>query len=149
MKLTFPEQFDFVSQEFEKSGIWEPKTTEYVEKHLKEGQTFIDVGANVGYYSILASKLGAKVLAFEPSLNNRTLLEKNIKDNECDVQVFSQALSNVNGSAILYTDTTPGQYSLVGSGKGEKVDCIKYDDLKLPIGDFYKIDAEVAEKNVL
>src|ERR1035437_7999530 len=142
--LEFPEQFDFVKEEFLKSGVWEARTTEYVEKNLKTGQTFVDVGANVGYYSILASELGAKVLAFEPSANNRKFLEKN-----CDVQVFSQALSNENGSAILYTDTTPGQYSLMGSGKGEKVDCIKYDDLKLPIGDFYKIDAEVAEKNVL
>src|ERR1035437_8563101 len=149
MKLTFPEQFDFVSQEFEKSGIWEPKTTEYVEKHLKEGQTFVDVGANVGYYSVLAAKLGAKVLAFEPSLNNRTLLEKNIKDNDCDVQVFSQALSNENGSAILYTDTTPGQYSLMGKGKGEAVEKVRFDDLNLGIPDMIKIDTEGNERNVL
>lgn len=147
--IEFNEEFDFVKEEFLKSGVWEPKTTEYIEKHLKEGQTFVDIGANVGYYSILTSKLGAKVLAFEPSLNNRKILEKNIKDNNCDVQVFSQALSNENGSAILYTDTTPGQYSLVGSGKGEQVEKIKYDDLNLPIPDFIKIDAEGAEKQVL
>jgi FkbM family methyltransferase len=147
--LGFPEQFDFVAQEFNKSGTWEPKTTEYVNKNLKAGQTFLDVGANVGYYSILASKLGAKVLAFEPSLNNRTLLEKNIKDNDCEVQVFSQALSNKNGSAILYTDTTPGQYSLMGSGKGEKVETIKWDNLNLPVPDFIKIDTEGNERYVL
>jgi FkbM family methyltransferase len=129
MKLTFGKQFDWVQQEFEKSGVWEPRTTKYVETHLKAGQTFVDVGANVGYYSILASKLGAKVLAFEPSKDNRELLEHNIKDNDCDVQVFSQALSNENGSAILYTDTTPGQYSLTGKGKGEAVETIRFDDL--------------------
>lgn len=112
--IEFGEQFDWVKEEYNKSGTWEPKTTQYVEEHLKEGQTFLDVGANVGYYSILASSLGAKVIAFEPSVNNRTLLEKNTKD--CDIQIFSQALSNQNGSAILYTDTTPGQYSIFGSG---------------------------------
>jgi FkbM family methyltransferase len=149
MKLTFGENFDWIKEEFLKSDVWEPKTTEYIEKHLKTGQTFVDIGANVGYFSILASKLGAKVLAFEPSLNNRTLLEKNIKDNNCDVQVFSQALSNENGSAILYTDTTPGQYSLMGSGKGEAVDVVTYDSLNLPIPDFIKIDTEGNERKVL
>ena len=149
IKLKFSQKFDWVQQEFEKSGVWEPKTTEYVKTHLKAGQTFVDVGANVGYYSILASKLGAKVLAFEPSKENRELLEQNIKENECDVQVFSQALSNENGSAILYTDSTPGQYSLTGKGNGEAVKTIRYDDLNLPIADFYKLDVEGNERKVL
>ena len=86
MKLSFGKTFDWVQQEYEKSGVWEPRTTEYVKEHLKAGQTFVDVGAQVGYYSILASKLGAKVLAFEPSKDNREVLEQNIKDNNCDVQ---------------------------------------------------------------
>jgi tRNA/tmRNA/rRNA uracil-C5-methylase (TrmA/RlmC/RlmD family) len=114
VKLAFGEKFDFIKQEFKKSGTWEPKTTDYIKKHLKKGQTFVDVGANVGYYSILASELGAKVIAFEPSKDNRELLEQNIKDNNCEVQVYSQALSNVSGNAILYTNTTPGQCSLIG-----------------------------------
>lgn len=145
--IEFGEQFDWVKEEYNKSGIWEPKTTKYVEEHLKEGQTFLDVGANVGYYSILASQLGAKVLAFEPSVNNRTLLEKNTKD--CNIQIFSQALSNQNGSAILYTDTTPWQYSIFGSGNGEKVDTVRFDDLHLSVPDFIKLDCEWAERNVL
>ena len=149
MKLTFGNKFDFVKEEFEKSGTWEPRTTEYIKKHLKKGQTFVDIGANVGYFSILASKLGAKVISFEPSKDNRELLNKNIKDNKCKVQVFSQALSNVSGSAILYTDTTPGQYSLIGKGNGEKVEVVRYDDLNLPIADFIKIDTEGNERNVL
>ena len=37
-------------------GIWEPNLTYYVLDHLQEGDVFIDVGANVGYYSILAGK---------------------------------------------------------------------------------------------
>src|ERR1035437_4688058 len=148
--IEFSEAFDFVKEEFNKSGVWEPKTTEYIETHLKEGQTFVDIGANVGYFSILASKLGAKVLAFEPSENNRNFLRLNIENNIAfDIEVFSQALSNENGSAILYTDTTPGQYSLYGSGKGEAVEKVIYDSLDLPIADFYKIDCEGGEKNAL
>jgi len=149
MKLSFSNKFDFVKEEFEKSGVWEPKTTKYVEEHLKEGQTFVDVGANVGYYTILAAKLGAKVIAFEPSVNNRELLNKNIKNNNCKVKVFSQALSNTSGNTILYTNTTPGQYSLMGSGNGEKVEMVTYDSLHLPVPDMIKLDVEGSERSVL
>lgn len=149
MKLNFSKCFDFVKESFEKEGIWEPRTTEYIKNHLKEGQTFVDVGANVGYYSILASQLGAKVIAFEPSKENRELLEKNIKDNNCDVEIHGEALSNVSGDAILYTDTTPGQYSLMGTGNGEKVSTVTYDSLNLSVPDFIKIDTEGSERSVL
>lgn len=133
MKLTFPEQFDWIKEEFNRTGLWEPKTTKYIEDHLKKGQTFVDIGANVGYYSIIAAKLGAKVLAFEPSSNNRKFLEKNIKDNKCDVKVFSQALSNENGSAMLNTDTTPGQYSIIGNSKVEQVELLAVENPKVSI----------------
>lgn len=149
MKLQFPNTFDFVKQEFEKSGVWEVKTTEYIKSHLEKGQTFVDIGANVGYFSILASELGAKVISFEPSKSNRELLEQNAKDNNCDIRVFSQALSNTSGDAILYTNTTPGQYSLYGKGNGEKVEVVTYDSLNLPIADYYKIDVEGNERKVL
>jgi FkbM family methyltransferase len=149
MILKFSDKFDYVHEEFRKTGIWEPRTTEYIETHLKKGQTFVDVGANVGYFSILASELGAKVIAFEPSRENRELLEQNIKDNNCDVKVYSQALSDKTESGFLYTNKTPGQCSLIGSGDGEKVECTRFDDLKLPVPDMIKIDTEGSERQVL
>lgn len=153
-KLTFPEKFDFVHEEYDKSGVWEPRTTEYIKEHLKKGMTFVDVGAQVGYYSILASKLGAKVIAFEPSSSNRDALEKNIKDNECDIQVFGLALSDENKSGLLHTDTTPGQYSLISNDHSgydhcERVDIVKYDGLDISAPDFIKIDCEGSERQVL
>jgi FkbM family methyltransferase len=147
MKLQFSKKFDYVQQEFEKSGVWEPRTTNYIKKHLIKGHTFVDVGANVGYFSVLASELGAKVLAFEPSKENRELLEQNTKD--LGVKIYSQALSDKTEEGFLYTNKTPGQCSLIGSGDGEKVETVRYDDLKLPIPDFIKIDVEGAEKSVL
>lgn len=149
MKLNFSDKFDFVQEEFSKSGVWETKTTDYLKSHIKKGQTFVDIGANVGYFSVLAGECGAKVIAFEPSKGNRELLEQNAKDNDCEVQIFSEALSNTFGDAILYTNTTPGQYSLIGKGSGEKVKVVTYDSLNLPIADYYKIDVEGAERNVL
>lgn len=51
-------------------GVWEPHMTRWLQRRLKPGDVFVDVGANIGYYSILASRLvGArgKVVAIEAS----------------------------------------------------------------------------------
>src|SRR5580692_4386710 len=52
-------------------GTFEPAETSLVKKHLQPGMTFVDVGANVGYYTALAARLvagnGGRVIAFEPS----------------------------------------------------------------------------------
>src|SRR5687767_4014640 len=40
-----------------RDGLWEPAETALIRSQLKPGDTFIDVGANFGYYTVLASKL--------------------------------------------------------------------------------------------
>jgi len=47
-------------------GVYEPEDTSIVCKYLTPGMTFVDAGANVGYYSALALSYGARVIAFEP-----------------------------------------------------------------------------------
>jgi FkbM family methyltransferase len=52
------------------TGIFEPAETRFVKSFLKPGMTFVDVGANVGYYTWLAASLvreSGRVLAFEPA----------------------------------------------------------------------------------
>jgi FkbM family methyltransferase len=66
------------------SGDWEPWVTNVMGKTLLkyEGCTFIDVGANVGWYTLLACKLGAShVFAFEPNPRMCELLRKTIAVN--------------------------------------------------------------------
>jgi FkbM family methyltransferase len=51
-------------------GIWEPDLTGWISRQLRGGDTFVDVGANVGYYALLASRLvgeTGRVVAIEPS----------------------------------------------------------------------------------
>lgn len=48
---------------------------------LREGDLFVDIGANIGSYSILAAAAGAKVLAFEPIPKTFEALQKNIRFN--------------------------------------------------------------------
>jgi FkbM family methyltransferase len=48
---------DFIQQRLYLFGIWEPNLTHWITNRLKSGDTFIDVGANIGYYTLLASRL--------------------------------------------------------------------------------------------
>ncbi|KFI22373.1 FkbM family methyltransferase [Nitrosococcus oceani] len=77
-------------------GVWEPAITEYVRKNLRQGDIFIDVGANVGYFTTLASKLvgkGGHVFAIEASPTIFQKLQKNIAFNNKfkNVQAFNVA----------------------------------------------------------
>lgn len=153
MKLKFPNEFDYVAQDFNKLGYWEKHTTDYIKKNLKKGQTFLDIGAQVGYFSILASELGAKVIAFEPSTPNRELLLENIKTNKCKVEVIDKALSNENGKVKLFTGKTSGEHSLKENYHNalgfEEVETVKFDNLNLGVPDWIKIDIEGGERQAL
>jgi FkbM family methyltransferase len=60
-------------------GEWEPEETELFKRLLKPGDVFVDVGANIGYYTLLAVRLGAsQVYAFEPQAATYELLSKNV-----------------------------------------------------------------------
>jgi len=150
MKLHFSEQFDFVKKEFEETGLWEPRTTQYIKDHLKPGQTFLDIGANIGYLSILASELGAKVIAFEPSTSNVSLLKENLKENRATVKVIQKALSSEAGKMILHNGNTPGEHSLENNYHnaegGEEVEVVIFDSLGIEVPDMIKIDIEGHER---
>jgi FkbM family methyltransferase len=116
---------------------------------LKKGQTFYDVGAQVGYFSKLASDLGAKVIAFEPCKNNGVYLQENCPD----INIIDVALSDFNGQTRLFTGKTPGENSLLenyhnGCGS-ELVMANRFDDLLLDIPDMIKMDIEGGERKAL
>jgi FkbM family methyltransferase len=105
MRVSMP---DFISETIYLTGKWEPIITHYVEEVLKEGDIFIDVGANIGYYSLLASKfVGTKgaVIALEASPAIYDQLKDNISLNivsKSRVRTINAAASNVRGELGLY-----------------------------------------------
>lgn len=87
-------------------GVWEPEETEFIEKSLRPGMVFVDIGANIGYYSVIASSLvGRKgtVFAFEPDPKNFALLERNVAENQCqNVITVQKAVAAATRQLFLY-----------------------------------------------
>lgn len=72
------------------------------QRMLRSGDLFIDVGANVGVYSILAGELGAEVIALEPAPDTFALLVKNVRLNGYPVTVI-QAAAGANCGLARFT----------------------------------------------
>lgn len=132
-----------------------------LEKLLSPGKTFVDVGANFGIYTVVASKLvgsSGRVIAFEPAAHTCNVLRRNIALNSFkNVLTVSAAVSNKPGIGWLYYGTDPVRNSL---GKdpcceagGEEVAVVSLDNALREAGvehvDVIKIDAEGAEELVL
>jgi FkbM family methyltransferase len=63
-------------------GIWEPNLTKWIAERLGPGDTFVDVGANVGYYSLLAARVAARVVAIEAVPRTYAILKENLAANQ-------------------------------------------------------------------
>jgi FkbM family methyltransferase len=112
---------DAVGRGLYRRKIHEPSLTQFLLTRFANSgeQHFIDVGANIGYFSCLMSKLAGakgKVLAIEPEPENLKLLQENIKLNELmNVEVHPCALGASEGSAMLglYKHSNRGRHSLL------------------------------------
>lgn len=80
-------------------GFWEPDLTDFIDRRLSEGDTFIDVGANVGYYTFLASSCvgdSGRIVAIEASPEICEKLKENISKNgtSSSIRVIAKAVSD-------------------------------------------------------
>lgn len=83
-------------------GTYETEQTALVKSVLQPGWTFLDVGAGIGYYTMLAARLGCKVIAFEPTSSNRDLILKSADRNGfSNVEVLPFAVSDTAGIVDL------------------------------------------------
>ena len=116
-----------VSGELQRTGFWEPAESLALLSMARPGMTFVDAGANLGYYSaLLAHTLQAQgqVYAFEPEPRNNlvltanTLLLQQLYPQVASVAVFPLALGDRAGSARLNVfEQNSGMHSLVHGGK--------------------------------
>jgi FkbM family methyltransferase len=68
--LNNPSTDTYISGTLARGGQWEPEIVSLITKYIAPGQLFVDVGANIGYFSAVARSLGARVVSYEPVLGN-------------------------------------------------------------------------------
>jgi len=90
-------------------GVWEESSTKIFKNSINEGDIVVDVGASIGYFTLLAAKLvgnKGKVFAFEPGPENFKILKKNVEVNKYDNVILEQkSVSDINGKINLnFTD---------------------------------------------
>lgn len=115
---------------------------------LRQGSLFIDVGANVGIYTLWAAELGAEVIALEPAADTFGLLQENIALNGYQVTAVRAAAGDHCGTARFTVGLDSGN-SLAPDGP-VVTELVTVDSL---IGDRYvtgmKVDVEGFEIDVL
>lgn len=135
--------------------VWEPPETRYLHAILRPGQTFIDVGAHVGYFSVLAaSRVGptGTVIAVEPEPRNLDLLHRNLMRNGCrNAHVVPFAAHSADRMMSLALDEeNRGAHRLVPHGRAATtVRCVRLDDLLPDHVDVIKIDAQGYDHDVV
>lgn len=143
---------------YARRGQIEPFMSELFKTRVKPGMVILDVGAHLGYYSLLAARAGAQVYSFEPDPRTFRYLVRNIQANGfTDLVVpVPKAVSDRTGQAAFFLDNndTPGQSSLFhklgGTGR-ISVDCIRLDEFlgETVAVDLVKMDIEGAELHAL
>lgn len=155
---------EYVCREILTASCFERATVAFVQAFLKPGMTFVDAGAHVGQYSLLASALvGPKgsVHAFEPYATLFSVLQRNVRRNRClNVTLNNTALTTDDGMHDLFigyarnlgaTSFTPSRRQY--SGVSLRVPTTSLDryvySRHLSSVDLIKIDVEGAELDVI
>ena len=137
-------------------GRYEPDTVELISARLTKGDVAYDVGAHVGYLTILMANLvgnEGKVIAFEPRPVNYSYLTKHLRINNVgNVECIKKGVSDVAGVVTFdsNTGTGTGQISSKGNISIETI-CLddEIDNSRLPPPNFIKMDIEGGEVDAL
>lgn len=138
-------------------GTYEPEQTALFVEHVRPGATVLDVGANAGYYTLLAATLAGpegRVVAFEPEPAIARFLRRHVAINRLrNVRVEEAAVSDRDGTARFEGGTGSGTGHLTGAGAGgREVRTVRLDTLCAASGlapDAVKMDVEGAEMDAL
>ena len=136
----------------------EPGVRESLERLLRPGDVFVDIGANVGFYSVVAGRLvgeRGRVIAIEPIPSTAEVLRTNLMLNGTpNAALVMKACGSSRGRARL--SNPPGAYGLAASrrpaeGRVTEVDVVPLDEIcgGIPSIRLIKIDVEGAEREVL
>ena len=142
-------------------GVYEKAETKFFQTTCLNGMTFLDVGANIGYYTALAARAvgpAGKIIALEPDPESFKYLEQTIAANGTEnVRVFPVAASDASAMLSLYiSDDNRGDNRLYATGETRlriEVEAVATDALlaenKIETIDLIKIDVQGYEPKVI
>lgn len=138
-----------------KRGYYEPEETALIKQLIRPDWTCLDIGAHIGYFTLLLSKYGKWVETFEPEESNFRLLLKNLSLNKTsNVLQHKKAVTELSGAIInLYlSGDNSGMHRVYPSkwcteGR-QQIETITIDEV-VDKADFIKIDIEGAEIDAL
>jgi FkbM family methyltransferase len=138
---------------------WEPHLARYFARHLQPDHVFMDVGANIGYFTVLAAATVARVIAFEPGPRTHGYCMANIALNKLtNVELLRCGLWHEDATLELTSDSATLNAAIVPSTDAfahEPIRVVTLDGLvragtlPLPRLDMIKMDVEGAEFSAL
>jgi len=140
---------DHVQNAVASGNRWEPDIMSLCEKYVKPNTTVVDIGANIGTFTVRLSQLvgpAGVVIAFEPQRYICQQLCANLFLNDIrNVFTYQLAISNKESEVVLtpinYDYGAPGEVRIHGEG-GERVKCVPLDMFELTDVSLIKIDVE-------
>ncbi|XP_050394343.1 uncharacterized protein LOC126812128 isoform X2 [Patella vulgata] len=153
-----PEADQYISGALLSGGVWEPYLTKVFQIALTKhpNAVVIDIGANIGYFSLLAAKMGHNVIAVEPVAENVRRFHKGVQLNnfQDSVNLLKNAMSNrhQNVSLSVNKSNQGGIKVIENVQEGETIPTITLDDLLFvmtPNEAIIKIDIEGYECKAL
>ena len=139
-------------------GMCEPATAQAMAHILREGDFALDVGANIGFFSVLMSRLvgnAGRIYAFEPGVNNVSRLRANLACSVCEnVRVLEQPLWRKAEQVRLHLFLDGGRNSLAPDAESRSSMCLPALTLDIFLRDvrsprLIKLDVEGAEQAIL
>jgi FkbM family methyltransferase len=145
---------DWIQRQLLIHNEYEPDVSRLVGS-LEPGATFVDVGANIGYFSFLASRVvgpTGRVIAMEPNPRTAARFRENLKRNQFrNIQLHEVALADAAGESDFFLAPDSGSSSFssasADSHDSARVKCVQGDSLLSDLTrlDFLKMDVEGAE----
>lgn len=152
-KCKFYVREDMATDEIVIREIWEENVYRLEDDHLNRGGIVLDIGANIGSFSIYCGLKGATVYAVEPEPNNLEVLKKNVELNNLQdsITIIDYGVSDFNGVAVI--DDSGGGSTIKDNKPGSTINIISFDDLlkkyNIEEVDVLKVDIEGSEKELI
>ena len=153
-----------ISQELQTFRTHEPLSTKLIADLLQKGMTCLDIGANIGYYVLLESKIvgnEGKVLAIEPSPPNYECIKNNLDlENTTNVNAYNFAAGDTEGEirffinkrsngckVLLEGEKPPNRPGIITNVPIKMIDNF-LEEIKIDHIDFVRMDVEGYELNI-